>query len=272
MNTKRLYSLGVLAPSFLMGALALGCSASDNGPGGSGGSAGSGTSTASGGSSGSGGSVTPSATALTFDSGGFVAKSDMTKGIQGAFYAYGDGQGPTPGSMGTCQIAGHPTCSTITMTVDALGQKICAMGTAAMVPGTPPDYSGVFGAGVGFDLNNAGGDSGTGKLPYDAKTAGVTGVGFNLDTGNTYGGDFRIEFPAQGQDSIGANAPARYDSIPAGASSVSAEFADATVGYAVDGIAVSTNGVLSFQWHVATSTTAAVPFNFCLSNIHLLTQ
>lgn len=278
MNTKRyVSSLGVLASSAFLAVVVAGCSASDKGPGGTGGSAGSGTSTANGGSSGSstagmGGSGNSSATQLTFDQGGFVAMSAMTKGVHGAFYAYGDGQGMAAGSQGTCQVAGHTSCSMITMTPDVIAQKICATGTAAMVPGT--DYSAVFGAGIGLDLNNGGAEAGTGKQPYDATANGVTGVGFTLNATDTYGGDFRIEFPAQGQDSIGTNAPARYDSILAGSTTVNAEFADATVGYQMppDGIPVAKNALLSFQWHVATKTDAAIPFSFCLSNIHLLTQ
>jgi hypothetical protein len=274
MNTKRFAStLGVFTTSFLFMAIA-GCSASDNGPNnGTGGTSGAGTgggtgTTATGGSSGG----TPSATQLTFDSGGFVASSTMTKGVQGAFYAYGDGQGATASIMGTCQTAGITPCSTIVMTIDALGQKICATGTAAAVP-TMNDYSAVFGAGVGFDLNNGGIEAGGGKLPYNATANSVTGVGFTLEGAtDNYGMDFRIEFPAQGQDSIGTNAPARYDTILPGSTNVEAKFADATVGYAMDGIPVTTSAVLSFQWHVATKLAVPIPFNFCLTNIHLLTN
>jgi hypothetical protein len=289
MNTKRFSSLGVLASSAFLMVVVAGCSASDNGNGNKGGSAGASGSTGQGGSftgqggssgaglggSGGGGATGP---ALTFDTGGFVPIDATMLGVTGAFYKYSDGLGANGMEPGKCQGAGHTTCSTITIMVDPAAQKICAMGTAAAVEGM--DFANMFGSGIGFDLNNAGGDAGTGKQPYNATGKNVTGVGFKVDPGGTYGsGVFRIEFPAVGQDSSGNGAEdARFFTIgttvmQATDGSVEARFATATVEYAATTQVAPTNGaaLLGFQWHVATGT-AAIPFNFCLSNIHLLTN
>src|SRR6185295_16878031 len=74
--------------------------------------------------------------------------------------------------------------------------KLCTSGTAAQVlaiaGGTMPDYTNMWGAGVGLDLNNAGGDAGV-KMPYNATMNGVTGICFNIDM--VPAGTLRVEFP-----------------------------------------------------------------------------
>ena len=62
--------------------------------------------------------------------------------------------------------------------------------------GEPPvlDYSNIFGAGIGFDLNNPGLNTGASmKLPFDAATRMVIGVSFDLDEVPATG--LRVEFP-----------------------------------------------------------------------------
>lgn len=231
-----------------------------------------------------GGSVTDAGMVpLIFDTGGFVSMMSNTLGIQGAFYGYGDGQSQTAPNAGNCQTAGHTTCSTNMVAIDANTQTICATGIAAQVIGAdggPPDYSGIFGAGIGVDLNNPGGDAGV-KMGYNAMSHGVVGIGFTLtpapgSTTAAYGSDFRVEFPATGQDSIGANLPARYNMVTPGSTTVDSLFSTARVFYlnagAGDGEALDTTAILSIQWHVATNVMAAIPFNYCLSNIQMLTQ
>src|SRR5262249_28538620 len=77
---------------------------------------------------------------------------------------------------------------------------MCTSGTVAKVipmPGSQsPDYSAIWGAGIGFDLNNAGtADGGSNqKLPWDATAHNITGFSFHIDTPPT-GGKMRVEFP-----------------------------------------------------------------------------
>ena len=67
------------------------------------------------------------------------------------------------------------------------------------------NYSAILGVGIGFDFNNAGtGDAGVvdgsagNKLPWNAKTYGVTGFKFTI-SGVPTGGNLRVEFPFMGQ-------------------------------------------------------------------------
>jgi hypothetical protein len=269
MNTKRFASTtGVLLPSFLFLTAVAGCSASDNGTPGTGGSPG----------AGDGGGI-PAGTQLTFNATGFVPMSATNYGVVGSFYKYGDGLGSNAMPPGKCQLAGHTNCSTINITFDAVAQKICATGTIVVVEAA--DYGNMFGSAIGFELNNAGAEAGTGKMPYNATTNGVTGVGFTL-TG-VYGSTFRIEFPAVGQDGSGNGAEdSRFftvgTSVPIStAGAVVAKFATATVEYNTtppQTAPVKGDQLLGFQWHVATngSMTAPFDFDFCISNIHLLTN
>jgi len=196
---------------------------------------------------------------------GWVDRTSNSLGIQGAFYAYGDSLGMTGAPPGDCQGAGFMTsqCSAITMTVNAT--SICATGTGAMVingtDGTPA-YSQIWGAGIGFDLNSSGGDASV-KSPYDAVTHHVVGVSFDIDTVPDAPAQLRVEFPTP------AMATAAHYYIVPDSGHVEARFADAGIFYLnpPDTSPIDASMINSFQWHVATATSAAVPFAFCLSNI-----
>src|SRR5579859_582586 len=149
-------------------------SGADGGSSSGGGSSGS-SSGSSGGSSGSssGGSSSGdagggTAVPLTPTSTGYVDVVNL--GIIGSWYAYGDGWGPSGSPPGDCETKGlHPSsaCSVITSPAPSAtdgggagfppsNAGMCLTGTAAQVIGTPPDYSNIFGIGIGLDLNNTG--------------------------------------------------------------------------------------------------------------------
>ena len=125
-----------------------------------------------------------------------------TLGVLGAWYSYGDWYGgtPTAAGAGDCPTKGAFTvdqCSAITTPVPGepftnVDGAMCTSGTAAKV--LDMNYSAIWGAGIGFDMNNAGSDGGIGKQPYDAAAHNVTGISFHIDTPPT-GGQMRVEFP-----------------------------------------------------------------------------
>ena len=75
--------------------------------------------------------------------------------------------------------------------------KMCTSGTVAkiipIVGSTMLDYNQIWGAGIGLDLNNGGGDAGAVKGTYNATAAGVLGIAFDIDTVPL--ATLRVEFP-----------------------------------------------------------------------------
>jgi hypothetical protein len=155
---------------------------------------------------------------------GYVAPGNA-ENVLGAWYAYGDGWGSNGRPPGVCEAAGHPAsqCSVITYPLpsvadagpDATGpgfppipagsQTFCIQGSAAFVAnidgGTTPDYSNIFGIGLGLNLNTMG----TAIMPYnayDATTAQIVGFQFSI-TGaaavTAEGASIRVAVPMVGQ-------------------------------------------------------------------------
>jgi hypothetical protein len=153
---------------------------------------------------------------LAPDPNGYLGPSSNTLGIQGAWYAYGDGWGTNGAPPGVCETTGmHPTadCSSITFPPPATPSDggdggyvstftqttpgtMCLSGTAAKVIGS--DYSNMFGIGIGLDFNNQGGV----KMPYNATMNHVTGFSFNI-AGIPTGASVRIELPIPATDPTG---------------------------------------------------------------------
>ena len=250
------------------------------------------------GSTGGGGNteaITPTATGYVMDS---------VTGITGAWYGYGDGLGTNGMPPGNCESMGmHPmsACSSITFppqdtsSTDDAGNPVvvgmfppggtpgapsgapmnamCLQGTGAQVVAGPvgmstkPDYSNIFGIGIGLDFNNTGGT----KEAFDATKNGVTGFSFTI-SGVPQGG-IRVEFPttdteATGQDSyaITVTADGSYTANMAttGAHKLSNSFTPS--GFTQP--AFNASNLLSIQFHVATNVTAPVTVaNMCVSNL-----
>jgi hypothetical protein len=221
---------------------------------------------------------------LTPSMTGFV--DSTATGVQGAWYSYGDGnEGAMP--AGVCQTTGmHMTseCSVITAPAPGLPfapagtsmAQMCTNGTVAkVIPAAKPDYSNIFGAGIGLDLNNPGLDGGTGKkMPYNAKTHNVIGISFDLSAVPASG--LRVEFPFSAPDaaiwkpskagsytsplSVGHNILLFTNVVPPPyvAAAAQVPFDPATL--------------LSLQFHIPTTTSSSAPYSFCLDNVSLIVQ
>jgi len=266
--------------------------ASSSGTGSSSGDSGGSRDAAGGGSGSSGGA----GTALTPDATGYVSVTALN--IQGAWYGYGDCWGTNGAPPGVCEsTGGFPAgeCSSITFplppsTSDA-GEggapavftqttpgTMCLSGTAAkVINGTngKPDYSDIFGIGIGLDFNN---QMGT-KAAYDATSNKVTGFSFTLSGVPSAG--IRVEFPttdttATGNDSYAFSAGGQVTVTKDG--TYTADMTTATTdahplsdSFAPSGFtqpSFNASHLLSIQFHVPTNTTAAIPVtNMCVSNL-----
>lgn len=239
-----------------------------------------------------------------------------TVGVTGSWYAYGDGWGTeeydggvgAAGERGSCEFSGGfsvADCSSITSPlppspiIDGGGvlpgyadgfpatpqgsQTRCLSGTGAKViaqdGGTSPDYSDIWGIGIGFDFNNVNGV----KMAYDAPAHHVIGVQFTLSTGGAFP-PLRVEF--QTTDTVspgGSNDP--YDMMPSASGTYQVLWSGLEAPYpAVVGENISylpASGVtqpafnpahlLSIQFHVPTNTAAPIAVtSLCVSNLTML--
>jgi hypothetical protein len=230
-----------------------------------------------GGMGGAGGSVGP-LQALTPDMTGYVdVGATGTTGIKGAWYAYGDGIGSdgTTGSSDCVLKGGHMTseCSTITMPVFGsfmnTNGKMCTSGTVAKVinMGAAADYTNIWGAGIGFDFNNAGtADGGPGKLPFNATAAGVVGVQFDIDMVPL--ATLRVEFP----NMTNKNAPfwggavQMASPIKLGTNTILWKDVQGPF-YDPAPTPFDPTTLLSIQFHVPTTTGSSAQYMFCVSNL-----
>ncbi|HYQ42427.1 MAG TPA: hypothetical protein VER11_10665 [Polyangiaceae bacterium] len=217
---------------------------------------------------------------------GFV--NDAT-GVVGAWYAYGDGNdGANPG---VCQTVGmHVTteCSAIEAPLPGMPfaptgtslAQMCTTGTVAKVInfGDPPapDYSNLFGAGIGLDLNNPGLDGGTGvKMPFNTAEKKIIGISFDLDAVPASG--LRVEFPfGSASTAAGVWKPNKTSyASPVGVGHNVLLFASVMQpGYvkAADLVPFDPTTLTSIQFHVPTNTTAAAPYHFCIDKLALIVQ
>jgi hypothetical protein len=216
---------------------------------------------------------------ITPDATGWVQADTNDAGVQGAWYAYGDGTDGA-GGPGTCQKAGHAAgeCSSIAMPTGGMfpntGGKMCTSGMVAKVingSNGMPDYGNIWGAGIGLDLANSGGAAPV-KSEFDATAKGITGVSFEIDAPPLPG--LRVEFPSKetdagtaGGDYWGADASYKNSPVVAGVNTIL--WADVK-GPGPTPHTFSPAHIESIQFHVPTNTSSGAAYSFCISNLKLL--
>lgn len=248
-------------------AVATGCSTSAN------------TASDGGGAGGAGGSSKQQA--LLPDPTGFVdVMATGTTGIKGAWYAYGDGIGSDgTTATGDCELKGQHAvsdCSAIVMptfgTFPNTAGKMCTNGTAAKVinMGAAADYTNIWGAGIGLDLNNGGGDAGAVKLPYNATGNGVLGIAFDIDSVPL--ATLRVELPTKTNTNAAFWGGTNMSS-PVKIGHNEFRWKD-VVGPFYDPVATpfDPTTIYSIQFHIPTSTTASASYSFCISNLAAIIQ
>ena len=211
-------------------------------------------------------------------------------GIVGCWYAYDDWYGGTPAVAmgGDCPAAGFTEgqCSAITTPIPGqvftnVSGAMCTSGTAAKVimdAAGATATAAIWGAGIGFDMNNGGtADGGTGQmLPWDATAHGVTGFSFHIDS-PPVGGKMRIEFPTSAAMGTTDVTPAYWGGADMNLSPFTAggtySFHWEDVG-GPEGIAspmpFDKTKILSMRFHVVTNTSSTIPFSYCITDVRAL--
>jgi len=249
---------------------------------------------ATGGVPGTGGVAPAPGVLLLPSSTGFV--DDPASGVVGSWYPFGDGIGPNPTPTDVdsadsdcvkhggfppsdCSIIQTPTAGRPFAPSSDTG-AMCTSGVAAMVlvdANGSPDYADLWGAGIGLDLNNPGGDA-SAKGPWDGSA--FTGIAFDVSGPALPIAAIRVLFPFIGQH--GGDAPyfqgqtLSYSPV-VNNSHVEIHWSDVGgplyLGYSVPPVTpplFDPSKLLSIQFQVFTNTSTATPFGFCVSNLTLL--
>jgi len=224
---------------------------------------------------------------LVVDQNGHYDGSNAA-GVTGYWWSTGDAYATDPTlSVGSCPAAGFPAsaCSVLSSpTPDAFFQpdasgRMCASGVAAQVI---PDatgnlaWSAIWGDIIGFDVNNPGmfSDGLTTRAVYDAPAHGITGLAFDIDA-VPVGGHLRVSFQTVGTE----NSAAYWGGASSDLSPVFApghyEIRWPEVGgpmYLPSPPPFDPTKLEAIHFHVVSNSFEPVPFNFCLSNLMLLTN
>ena len=296
MNKNLRFLTTSLAGALLLAGGSIGCSSSSSGG------------TGTGGTDGGGSTICTGCIALPSTSTGFV--QEVTSGVIGPWYAYGDGVGPnanvdsTDATNSDCQLKGGFPATACTQIAfpppgkpfppsDLATSKMCTDGVAAMVmnKGGTPDYSDLWGGGISLDLNNPGGDAGV-KGHIDL--SGYKGIAFDISaftgtdplggTSNGAGlppGAMRVNFPFTGEHAtdspywMGAT-KASSPLTPAPMhvdvlwTDVGGPFYLSQQSPVVPAPAFDATKMESIQFQVFTGTSSTTPYAFCVSNLALI--
>jgi len=292
----------------------------DDDNGGSGGSAGSGSMAGTGG--GSTACVPGGNIKLAIDPSGWMDSKTPCNddvGVQGSWYPYGDQYGTGEGDSKCTTFGGHmasecaqivspppPPAMGFTNVDGAMHTEGTVEGLLACVPtsmaamigtsGCPDhDYSNMWGAGIGFDINADPGELGGAKHTYDPVAHNVIGIRFTIDAVPLPG--LRVEFPMLLQDadaakdtpislpsgsttdSHSAGAPywgaqlkgdAKYPTSPVMAGVNTVLFDTDVQPPKLSAYAWEKNRMLGVQFHVPVNGPSSGAYSFTISNFELI--
>ncbi|MES1206882.1 MAG: hypothetical protein ABUS79_13175, partial [Pseudomonadota bacterium] len=182
------------------------------------------------------------------DAHGFVAPASNTLGIHGSWFEYSD-----------CADLGGKNCATVTTppanSFPNTGGKMCTAGMTSSA-------TGAWGAGIALELND-----GPPQMPYDTTVHNVKGFCFVLSGTAIPSTTIRVAFPTQHNND---NAYFEAVSTP-GPHTVL--FSDAAQGsWVTSKSAFEPTKVMLLQFQIPSSTTAPVPWNFCVEGLTAVTQ
>jgi hypothetical protein len=318
---KKFTNLMLLPIALAAGLAAFGCDSASSGDNDSddetGGTGAGGSSGASG--TGGTGATDPTGTVLQPSADGWMDAMDVWNdvGVQGSWYPYGDQYGTGEGDAKCTMVGMHAPseCSTITMpppppamgfpnvggvmcTSGDIGQVLACVGDlptrCPTCTGCPTyDYSTMWGAGIGFDLNADKGEEGGTKHVWDPAMYGIIGIEFTIDAVPLPG--LRVEIPMMLTDAeramvtpplpAGSTTDSHPDGAPYWGAGGGGMYPNSPVMMGVNRVLWSditpprtgnyvfdTTRMLGVQFHVPASTSARGMYNFCISNVKLLRQ
>jgi hypothetical protein len=240
------------------GGSGLGGSGSGGARAGSGGTTGAGGSGAGGITSGTGGASGPAGVGgsgagcpgqpITPDAMGMVAAGSNPLAIHGSWFEYSD-----------CADLNNVNCSTVTTpaanSFANVGGKLCTSGHTSTA-------AGAWGAGIGLELND-----GPPQMPYDTTAHGVIGFCFQLSGTTIPSTTIRVAFPTKNNND---NA---YFSAVSTPGQHTVLFSDTAQGsWVTTKSAFEPNAVMLLQLQIPSSTTASVPWDFCIEGLTAITQ
>ena len=185
---------------------------------------------------------------ITPDAKGFVAPTSNTLGIHGSWFEYSD-----------CTDLGGKNCATVTTppanSFPNTGGKMCTSGMTSSA-------TGAWGAGVALELND-----GPPQMPYDTTAHGVKGFCFALSGTTIPSTTIRVAFPTQDNND---NAYFEAVSTP-GQHTVL--FSDTAQGsWVTQKSAWEPTKVMLIQLQIPSTTTAPVPWDFCIEGLTAITN
>jgi hypothetical protein len=183
------------------------------------------------------------------DATGFVASGSNSVGIHGSWFVYSD---CTDLKGKNCAMVTTPSSTT---SFPNVGGAMCTSGTTSMA-------TGAWGAGIALELND-----GPPQMPFDTVAAHMTGVCFQL-TGKTIPTTtVRVAFPTKDN-----NDNAYFEAV----SSVgqhSVLFSKIAQGsWVTSPQSFEPSAVMLMQFQIPSSTTASIPWDFCVEGLTAITQ
>jgi hypothetical protein len=182
------------------------------------------------------------------DAMGLVALGSNTLGIHGSWFEYSD-----------CTDLKGVNCSMVTTpaanSFANVGGKMCTSGKTSMA-------SGAWGAGIGLELND-----GPPQQPYDTTAHGVKGFCFVLSGTTIPSTSIRVAFPTKD------NPDNAYFSAVTTPGQHTVLFSDTAQGsWVTNKTPFSPTTVMLMQLQIPSSTTAPVPWDFCIEGLTAITQ
>jgi hypothetical protein len=177
------------------------------------------------------------------DAHGFVAPASNSVGIHGSWFEYSD-----------CADLGGKNCATVTTppanSFPNTGGKMCTSGMTSFA-------AGAWGAGIALELND-----GPPQMPYDTTAHGVKGFCFVLSGTTIPSTTIRVAFPTQDN-----NDNAYFEAISTlGPHTVL--FSETAQGsWVTPKMPFEPTKVMLMQLQIPSSTTAPVPWDFCIEGL-----
>jgi hypothetical protein len=186
--------------------------------------------------------------AIAPDDGGLVAAGSNTLGIHGSWFVYSD-----------CADLNNKNCAMVTSpsanAFPNVGGKMCTSGQTSTA-------AGAWGAGIALELND-----GPPQQPYDTTAHGVKGFCFDLSGSTIPSTTIRVAFPTQDNND---NAYFEAVSTPGVHSVLFTDIAQGS--WVTTKTPFEPTKVMLLQFQIPSSTTAPVPWDFCIDGLTAITD
>ncbi len=192
---------------------------------------------------------------IAADPDGWVRADSNDCGVRGPWYSYSD-----------CTTSPENCTENLTPAEDEPfapdGGRMCTGGTTTPISNAE-DFDVIWGAGIGLSLNQAASDAPRGTIGELPQTL----IGFSFSVvGTTVPAELRILFPTPITERI-----EHFETITSGAGVYEVTFDGLAQGdWVTSPTQLDSTEVTAIQFHVPAKTDEAVPFDYCIENLHAL--